>query len=145
MQFPFEPLWSEKVITRLCFQARDAAPSGARSVGGMIHRERRDCNDLYFDGEHKDEDADFESCFPVRQGARGEGISVRELPGGRFVYLLHRGPYDELGRSYQRVFEYLQGKGLKPALPSREVYLKGPGMIFRGNPRKYLTEIQVPL
>jgi len=26
-----------------------------------------------------------------------------------------------------------------------EVYLKGPGMIFRGNPRKYLTEIQVPV
>ena len=28
-------------------------------------------------------------------------------------------------------------------LPSREIYLKGPGMIFRGNPKNYLTEIQI--
>jgi hypothetical protein len=27
--------------------------------------------------------------------------------------------------------------------PTREVYIKGPGMIFRGNPKKYLTEIQM--
>jgi effector-binding domain-containing protein len=31
----------------------------------------------------------------------------------------------------------------KTLLPSREVYLKGPGIIFRGNPKKYLTEIQI--
>jgi len=29
-------------------------------------------------------------------------------------------------------------------MPTREVYLKGPGMIFKGNPRNYLTEIQIP-
>ena len=27
--------------------------------------------------------------------------------------------------------------------PPREVYLKGPSMIFRGNPHKCLTEIQI--
>ena len=78
----------------------------------------------------------------VRNARRGDKW---ELPGGRCVSLLHRGPYDELGRSYQRVFEYLEGKGLKPALPTREVYLKGPGMIFRGNPKRYLTEILLPI
>jgi effector-binding domain-containing protein len=41
------------------------------------------------------------------------------------------------------VFEYLKSHKLEPLSPTREVYLKGPGMIFRGNPRKYLTEIQV--
>jgi hypothetical protein len=30
-------------------------------------------------------------------------------------------------------------------MPTREVYLKGPGMIFKGNPKRYLTEIQVPI
>ena len=35
-----------------------------------------------------------------------------------------------------------QSHGYKVSLPTREVYLKGPGMIFRGNPKKYLTEIQ---
>jgi hypothetical protein len=28
-------------------------------------------------------------------------------------------------------------------VPSRELYLKGPGLIFAGNPKKYLTEIQM--
>jgi hypothetical protein len=27
--------------------------------------------------------------------------------------------------------------------PTREIYLKGPGMIFKGNPENYLTEIQI--
>ena len=40
---------------------------------------------------------------------------------------------------------FLQRKGLQPGVPSREIYIKGPGMIFRGNPKKYLTEIQVPV
>ena len=56
---------------------------------------------------------------------------------------MHRGPYAEIGRSYQRVLEYVRAKKLSPKVPSREVYIKGPGMIFKGNPKKYLTEIQV--
>ena len=38
---------------------------------------------------------------------------------------------------------YCQEKGYEIAVPCREVYLKGPGMIFRGNPQNYLTEIQI--
>ena len=34
---------------------------------------------------------------------------------------------------------------METQLPSREVYLKGPGMILRGNPKNYLTEIQIPV
>jgi len=33
-----------------------------------------------------------------------EGITTRELPAGRCVYLVHKGPYEELGRSYERLF-----------------------------------------
>ncbi len=101
---------------------------------------------LYYDGEYREDDADMEPCFPVKQTAKpSEGISIRELPGGRCITLLHQGPYDELGRSYEKLFTYVEQKGYKTCLPSREVYLKGPGMIFRGNPKKYLTEIQIPI
>ena len=100
---------------------------------------------LYHEGEYREEDADFESCFPVKGPFAAEGIAVRELPGERCLSLLHQGPYEELGRSYEKIFAHIQGKGLRTKLPIRELYLKGPGMIFRGNPRKYLTEIQVPL
>lgn len=71
-----------------------------------------------------------------------ETTDVRELPGGRCVSLVHHGPYSELSRSYGRVMEYAMGRGLVLSTPSREVYLKGPGMIFKGNPMNYLTELQ---
>ncbi len=98
---------------------------------------------LYWDGEFKEEDADFESCFPVKQEVKKEGIVVHRLEGGRCVALMHRGPYGEIGRTYQKIFEYMREKKLEPKIPCREVYLKGPGMIFRGNPKNYLTEVQV--
>lgn len=98
---------------------------------------------LHFDSEFREDDADFEACMPIRSGNPVDGISVRELPGGRCVSLLHQGPYDQLGRSYARVLEYIQAKGYEVALPTREIYHKGPGMIFRGNPKNYLTEIQM--
>jgi effector-binding domain-containing protein len=98
---------------------------------------------LYHDGEYKDDGADFEPCFPVRKGRDAEGVSVRELRGGRAVALIHKGPYETLGESYRKIFDYIHEKGYRTALPSREVYLKGPGMILKGNPKNYLTEIQV--
>lgn len=100
---------------------------------------------LYYDGEYKEEDADIESCIPIKKEKAVEGIDIRPLPGGKCLSLLHKGPYEELGRSYEKLFNYIKEKGYKTALPSREIYLKGPGMFFRGNPKKYITEIQVML
>ena len=98
---------------------------------------------LHYDSEYKETDADFELCMPVRQAKDVEGISIRELPGGRCVSLLHKGPYEELGPAYEKIRAYIDDKGYPTVLPTREVYLKGPGMIFKGNPKKYLTEIQM--
>lgn len=98
---------------------------------------------LHYDTEYKQRDADFEACMPVKEVRDIEGISVRELPGGRCVSLLHEGPYEELVSSYARIRDYVNSKGYQTSIPSREIYLKGPGMIFKGNPTKYLTEIQM--
>ena len=100
---------------------------------------------LYYDDEYKDEDADFEPCVPVRKGKDTDGISVRELKGGRCVTLVHQGPYETLRESYKRVFAYVKEKGYTIRRPTREVYRKGPGLIFKGNPKNYLTEIQLPI
>ena len=100
---------------------------------------------LFYDGEYKEDDADFEACFPIRKEVPSEEFDVRTLAGARCVTLIHRGPYDSLGQSYARLFEYVNEKDYELDLPSREVYLKGPGMIFKGNPKKYLTEIQLPI
>lgn len=98
---------------------------------------------LYYDGEYKEDDADFEPCVPVRQGKKVEGLSIRELQGGRCVSLIHKGPYEALRASYKKIFAYMNEKNYQAGTPIREVYRKGPGLILKGNPRKYLTEIQV--
>jgi DNA-binding transcriptional MerR regulator len=98
---------------------------------------------LYHDGEYKENDADFEPFFPVRKGTSSSEVSVRELAGGRCVSLIHKGPYDTLSESYKAIYSYIKEKGYSTILPTREVYIKGPGMIFRGNPNNYLTEIQM--
>ena len=98
---------------------------------------------LYYDVDVKDEGADVESCVPVEQAPEAESFEVHTLPGGRCVSLIHKGPYEEIHRTWARVMGYIQEKGLTATLPYREIYLKGPGMIFKGNPKNYLTEIQI--
>jgi effector-binding domain-containing protein len=97
---------------------------------------------LCYDMEYQ-EIANYEACMPVKGGQPRDGIDVRELPGGRCVSLLHQGPYDQLRRSYEKALAYAKDKGYTLVAPCREVYLKGPGMIFKGNPQNYLTEIQL--
>ena len=113
-----------------------------RAVGRYI---KGKCLCLYYDGEYREEDAEFEPCFPVSKAVQVDGVVVHELPASRCVTLIHQGRYDTLGRSYARVLKYVSDRKLALALPSREVYLKGPGIIFKGNPNNYLTEIQLPL
>ena len=97
---------------------------------------------LHYDEGYREDDADIETCLPVRKGKDAEGITVRELQGGKAMTLLHKGPYDQLGRSYEKIVKFITDKGLEIKAPSREVYIKGPGMVFKGNPKNYLTEIQ---
>ena len=98
---------------------------------------------LIYDTEYKEDDADFEVCMPVRKGADVDEIKVYQLSGGRFLSVMHHGPYDEVGQSYERILKYAKQNGMEVEAPCREIYIKGPGMIFRGNPENYLTEVQM--
>ena len=101
---------------------------------------------LYYDGEYREEDADFEPCFPLRREAPSrDGVSVRVLPAQSCLSLVHQGPYSQLGRSYRKLLVEAKRRGCAILLPTREMYLKGPGAIFKGNPKRYLTEIQLPV
>lgn len=99
---------------------------------------------LIYDAEYRDVDADFEPFFPVKKPKETDGdVHVRELPGGDAMCVRHVGPYDRISESYARLLSEIRKRGLTPAVPSREVYLKGPGMLFKGNPKRYVTEIQI--
>ncbi|MCA9264968.1 MAG: MerR family transcriptional regulator [Planctomycetales bacterium] len=98
---------------------------------------------LQYDQEYRESDADFEPCMPLRKCVQADGVDVRQLAGGNAITLIHRGAYSELGRSYERLIRFAKEREYELLVPSREVYIKGPGMIFQGNPTKYLTEIQI--
>jgi DNA-binding transcriptional MerR regulator len=100
---------------------------------------------LYYDGEYREDDADFEPCFPIRKEVAVKGVSVRTLPARRCLTLIHRGPYEQLGHSYGMILKQAINQKLEVSLPTREVYIKGPGMIFKGATKNYLTEIQLPI
>ena len=99
---------------------------------------------LFYDGEYREAGADVESCLPVKNVMNGK-VTSTTLNGGQFATLVHKGPYETISNSYARLFEYINQHGVEPGLPTREVYHKGPGMIFKGNPMRYLTEIQIPV
>jgi len=96
---------------------------------------------LYYDECVKENDASYEACIPIKNKIDKEGIAVKVLKGGHAFTLIHKGPYDSLGSTYKKILDYMKEKNIKPISPSREVYLKGPGLIFN-NPKKYVTEIQ---
>jgi DNA-binding transcriptional MerR regulator/effector-binding domain-containing protein len=110
-----------------------------RTVGRYI---KGPASCLYHDGEYKEEDADIEPFFEISKEIEKEGIDCRVLPGGRMITILSKGPYDNLHESYKIIMDAIKDEGLEVRIPSREVYIKGPGMIFKGNPENYLTEIQ---
>lgn len=97
---------------------------------------------LYYDCEYKEEDADIEVCIEVSK-EEIKGATTRVLKGGKFVVTAYQGPYEQIGQGYKHLVDYINQNNIKTDVPSREVYIKGPGMIFKGNPEKYLTEIQM--
>lgn len=100
---------------------------------------------LIYDDEFRENDHDFEPYFVLKKDKPAAGASVREIGETRALCMVHRGPYDNVSTTYGRLFEEIQKRGLRPLTPSREVYIKGPGMIFKGNPEKYVTELQIPV
>ncbi len=127
---------------RMCGRYSDAG-QGFRVLGRRAGRQligKPMC--LYFDGEYREDDANFEPCFEVKKVVDHELLHCRELAGGDAFTLLHRGSYETLHESYLKLFAEVKKRSAKVLCPSREVYHKGPGMILRGNPKRYLTEIQ---
>lgn len=87
--------------------------------------------------------ADIEIAVPVTEPlAPSGGIVCYELPGGRMARVVHTGPYQECGPTYERLFAWLAENGLEIAGPIREVYLNDPREVPEA---EILTEIFVPL
>lgn len=97
---------------------------------------------LIYDTEYREDDASFECCMPIKMGETKGEVKVQDLEGGNCISVTHLGPYEEISGAYAALESFAAEHGLTLRSPSREVYIKGPGMIFKGNPKKYVTEVQ---
>ena len=98
----------------------------------------------YYDDEYKEE-ADIEICVPTNGKVSGIRSVAKQVPGIKAICTTHIGSYDTLNYAYKALFDYAKEHNMECGLPSREIYHKGPGMIFKGNPNKYVTEIVIPV
>lgn len=106
------------------------------------HAAGRHFNCYYDDGYT--ENADIELCIPVKEEIFDQTVFCRKLPAVRALRTIHKGSYETLNMAYRALFEYANSEGVEVLTPSREVYTKSPGMIFKGNPDAYITEILLP-
>ena len=88
--------------------------------------------------------ADMELCIPIRKMIADSSVSCKTLPAVKAVCTTHYGSYETLYLAYKALYNYVNANKLSLLSPSRELYIKGPGMIFRGNPNKYMTKIILP-
>ena len=99
---------------------------------------------LYYDESYQEE-ADIDVCLPVTGVIAKQEIVLKELPDVSVISTLHKGPYSGLNLAYKALLDYAKTHNLQLKTPSREFYHKGPGMIFRGNDKNYLTEVALVL
>lgn len=88
--------------------------------------------------------ADIELCLPVKRPVICADAVYKTIPGITAVSARHFGSYETLYRAYKALFQYANNESLRLSLPAREVYVKGPGKLFYGNPDKYITDILMP-
>jgi len=98
----------------------------------------------YYDSEYKEE-ADIELCVPTSKVVNNSEVTSKELPRIKAICTTHNGRYESLNKAYKAILDYAKENNLKCLTPSREVYIKGPGVIFKGNPNNYITEIIIPI
>lgn len=94
---------------------------------------------FYYEQEYRDE-ATMEACSLFEPKELPLNVSPREHRGGSIVSLIHKGPYDRMGESYIRLFDYCREKEYRILLPHRAIYLNHPGRIPAD---KLETEIQL--
>ncbi|MBI2305298.1 MAG: GyrI-like domain-containing protein [Chloroflexi bacterium] len=70
------------------------------------------------------------------------GVAVKSVAEVEVVADIHRGPYQEVERTYQALYYWIEAKGYAIVGPPEEVYLSNPDAT---PPQDLLTEIRIPV
>ena len=93
------------------------------------------------------DEINYDACLAVGDDVEPEGeIGVQEIPGGEYAMVVHKGPYEELHKTYAWLCgKWLPDSGLQKEVrhaPSIEVYVNDQALT---PPRELVTEVYVPL
>jgi len=81
--------------------------------------------------------------FPFKGEAKPEGnIKIKKISAQEVLFVIHKGPYSEVGPSYAALFQYAKEKGYIPSGCPMEIYLNDPTKVPE---TELLTEIQLPI
>src|SRR5688572_10117338 len=116
----------KRLMTDTTFQCEEKSVPPMKIAAVRMHAPYKDCGQgfskigktfwnqicgpallLIYDHDFQ-EIANYETCMPVRGGQSKDGIEIRDLPAGRCVSLLHKGPYEQLSRSYEKALAYVK-------------------------------------
>ena len=122
--------------------ANKVFPSVFKSIGGKSNGAPFFC---YYTMDQQTKIGEMELCVPTAQTPNGNGITVKNMPRIKAICVTHVGPYETMDHVYQGIDRYAQENNLTLQPPFREIYIKGPGMLLKGNPNKYITEILFPI
>lgn len=99
---------------------------------------------IYHDPEMREDDVDMEAVVPVSDEVEASGrVRCWTLPGSTVATTLHVGAYEELGKAYAALAEWVQSHGHETAGPPCESYLVGP--MEAKDPGELRTEIIWPI
>jgi effector-binding domain-containing protein len=87
--------------------------------------------------------ADIEIAVPVSsKGEETADIKFYELPGGKMIKTVHKGPYEECEPAYNRLFAWAKENGKMITGHTREMYMNDPREV---KPEDMVTEIYAPI
>jgi effector-binding domain-containing protein len=87
--------------------------------------------------------ADVEVAIPISRNIdETDDMKIYELPGGKMVKIVHKGPYDKMDKTYEKLFNWIEKNENSITGPTREVYINDPNEVGM---EETLTEIYAPI
>ncbi len=95
----------------------------------------------YFDfGE---QETTFECAIPVPGPFTATAeVEASSVGGGEAAFVMHVGPYQTIGESWQKLMAWIAEQGRAPAGPTWEVYIDDPQEVA---PEQLKTELYIPV
>lgn len=102
------------------------------------------CYVTYTAKEFRHTDIELEYAQAVeRRGVETANTKFKDIDATQAVCIYHKGPFDEIGKAYAFIYQWIEENDYEPTQNARERYIDG--IWNKDDPMEWLTEIQVPV